>query len=295
VESSTGRLLGTIDAAAAHVQVHPGAVHLHQGVSYVVDELDLDDAVALVHAEDPDWTTHPRDVTNLSIVSVTSRIDAGPVGLFFGTVDVTSQVVSYQRRRLATGEVIDTRPLELPVRQLRTAAVWWTVSPAATERAGVDAADLPGALHAAEHAAIGLLPLVATCDRWDIGGLSTVAHQDTEAPTVFVYDGHPGGAGFAERAFHSAGSWLHATREAVATCGCDAGCPSCVQSPKCGNGNDPLTKDGAVRVLATVLAALAPISATHDSPPPAPDPERAARVRPGGVRPGTKPASGESG
>jgi DEAD/DEAH box helicase domain-containing protein len=256
VESSTGRLLGTVDGGSAHTQVHTGAVHLHQGVSYVVDELDLDDSVALVHAEEPDWTTHPRDVTNLDIVSVSSQVDAGPVGLFLGTVDVTGQVVGYQRRRIGTGEVIDTRPLDLPVRQLRTTAVWWTISPNELDRRGIEAPDIPGALHAAEHAAIGLLPLVATCDRWDIGGLSTAAHPDTEAPTVFVYDGHPGGAGFAERAYHAAAQWLRATRDVIGSCGCEAGCPSCVQSPKCGNGNDPLSKKDAVRVLDAVLAAL---------------------------------------
>ena len=256
VESATGRLLGTIDAGSAHVQVHTGAVHLHQGRSYVVDELDLEDGVALVHAEEPDWSTHPRDVTNLSVVSVESYVDAGPVGLFLGTVDVSSQVVSYQRRRIATGEVIDTRPLNLPARQLRTTAVWWTISPGALASAGVDWPTVPGALHAAEHASIGLLPLVATCDRWDIGGLSTAMHPDTEAPTVFVYDGHPGGAGFAERAYHAARDWLGATRAAVADCGCETGCPSCVQSPKCGNGNDPLAKPEAVLVLDALLSAL---------------------------------------
>jgi DEAD/DEAH box helicase domain-containing protein len=256
VESATGRLLGTVDRGSAHVHVHTGAVHLHQGRSYLVDQLDLDDGVALVHAEEPDWSTHARDVTSLSVVSVESRVDAGPVGLFLGTVDVTAQVVSYQRRRIATGEVIDTRPLDLPARQLRTTAVWWTMSPGALARAGVAAADVPGALHAAEHAAIGLLPLVATCDRWDIGGLSTALHPDTGVATVFVYDGHPGGAGFAERAYHAAGEWLGATRDAVARCPCEAGCPSCVQSPKCGNGNEPLAKADAVRVLDGVLAAL---------------------------------------
>jgi DEAD/DEAH box helicase domain-containing protein len=257
VESKTGRLLGTVDGGSAHFQVHPGAVYLHQGVSYVVDDLDLDDAVALVHAEEPDFTTHARDVTDLSVLSVRSYVDAGPVGLFLGEVEVTSQVVAYQRRRLSTGEVMDTRPLDLPERCLRTVAVWWTISPGALADAGVAAADIPGALHAAEHAAIGLLPLVATCDRWDIGGLSTAAHPDTDAPTVFVYDGHPGGAGFAERAFAVATEWLGATRSAIASCGCETGCPSCVQSPKCGNGNSPLGKDDAVRVLDLVREELA--------------------------------------
>jgi DEAD/DEAH box helicase domain-containing protein len=236
--------------------LHTGAVYLHQGVSYLVDELDLDDAVALVHPADPDWSTHARDVTDLSVVNVRSYVDAGPVGLFLGDVDVTNQVVSYQRRRLGTGEVIDTRPLDLPVRELRTVAVWFTVSPHSLVAAGVEPSDFPGALHAAEHAAIGLLPLMATCDRWDIGGLSTANHADTEAPTVFVYDGHPGGAGFAERAYATAAAWLTATREAIASCDCETGCPSCVQSPKCGNGNNPLAKDAAVTVLDTVLAAL---------------------------------------
>ena len=260
VESSTGRLLGTADPASSHFLLHAGAVYLHQGVSYLVDDLNLDDACALVHAEEPDWSTHARDVTSLSVVSVRSYLDAGPVGMFLGEVDVTSQVVSYQRRRIASGEVLDTRPLDLPARELRTVAVWFTVSPAALAAAGVGVADVPGALHAAEHAAIGLLPLVATCDRWDIGGLSTAAHPDTEAPTVFVYDGHPGGAGFAERAYRAAAAWLAATRDAIAECGCEAGCPSCVQSPKCGNGNNPLAKAEAVRVLDVVLANLSAIS-----------------------------------
>ncbi|MEO3923905.1 DEAD/DEAH box helicase [Micromonosporaceae bacterium B7E4] len=267
VESSTGRLLGTVDPASSHFQVHPGAVYLHQGVSYVVDDLDLDDGCALVHAEEPDWSTHPRDVTSLSVVSVRSYLDCGPVGMFLGEVDVTSQVVSYQRRRLASGEVLATLPLDLPARELRTVAVWFTVSPESLAAAGVEAAEVPGALHAAEHAAIGLLPLVATCDRWDIGGLSTANHPDTEAPTVFVYDGHPGGAGFAERAYRAAAAWLSATRDAIAECGCEAGCPSCVQSPKCGNGNNPLAKPEAVRVLDVVLTNLAKMAPAEPRTP----------------------------
>jgi DEAD/DEAH box helicase domain-containing protein len=259
VEEPTGRLLGTVDPESSHSMLHTGAVYLHQGVTYVVDDLDLEDAIALVHPEEPDWTTQARDVIDLSVVSVRSYVDAGPVGLFLGEVDVTSQVVSYQRRRIATGELIDTRPLELPARELRTVAVWFTVSPRALEAAGISPADFPGALHAAEHAGIGLLPLIATCDRWDIGGLSTANHVDTQAPTVFVYDGHPGGAGFAERAYEAATEWLRATRVAIASCVCESGCPSCVQSPKCGNGNNPLHKPGAIRVLDVVLQALAAV------------------------------------
>jgi DEAD/DEAH box helicase domain-containing protein len=255
VEDATGRLLGTVDAGASHTTVHAGAVYLHQGETYLVEELDLDSAVALVRAANPDWTTHARDVTDLEVVAVDERIAAGAVTLNFGTVDVTNQVVSFLRRRLATGEVLDEQPLDLPPRQLRTRAVWYTITDSALAEARV-MDDIPGAVHAAEHAAIGLLPLVATCDRWDIGGLSTDLHPDTGLATVFVYDGHPGGAGFAERGFHAASTWLGATRSAIVDCGCDSGCPSCVQSPKCGNGNDPLDKAGAVRVLDTVLRGL---------------------------------------
>jgi DEAD/DEAH box helicase domain-containing protein len=257
VEADTGRVLGTVDQWAAHNTVHPGALYLHQGAAYVVDELDLDDAVALVHGEDPNWTTAARDITDIRVVSTLRQRDLGDVSLHFGTVDVTNQVVSYLRRRIATGEVLDETALDLPVRQLRTRAVWYTLSAAAVARCCRMPIDLPGAAHAAEHAAIGLLPLFATCDRWDIGGVSTALHEDTGRATVFVYDGHPGGAGFAARGYDQAAAWLAATRSAVAACECEAGCPSCVQSPKCGNGNEPLDKAGAVRLLDVVLAALA--------------------------------------
>ena len=255
VETGTGRLLGTVDAGAAHSQVHAGAVYLHQGASYLVDALDLTESVAMVHAEDPDWTTWARDVTDIAVVATMRSRALGDVELSFGTVDVTNQVVSYLRKQVATGEVLDERPLDLPARQLRTRAVWYTVATRRLEGCGLDPAQLPGAAHAAEHAAIGLLPLYATCDRWDIGGVSTAQHADTGRLTVFVYDGHPGGAGFAARGFDAAPAWLAATRAAVAACECTTGCPSCVQSPKCGNGNDPLDKAGAVVLLDIVLAA----------------------------------------
>ena len=257
IEAGTGRLLGTVDGGAAHATVHEGALYVHRGDTFVVDEYDVEDACAVVHAESPEWTTVARDVTDLAVVRTERSRRTGTVTAHTGVVDVTNQVVAYQRRRTGTGEVLAEFPLDLPARQLRTRAVWLTLDPAAVQRAEVDELDLPGALHAAEHAAIGILPLLATCDRWDLGGLSTALHPDTGTPTVFVYDGHPGGAGFSERGYAALRAWLQATRATVASCECEQGCPSCVQSPKCGNGNDPLDKAAAVRVLDVVLDELA--------------------------------------
>ncbi|MGR3936188.1 DEAD/DEAH box helicase [Streptomyces sp. BRA346] len=254
VEAATGRLLGTVDASAAHTTVHEGAVHLHQGRSYIVRQLDLEDSVALVEEASPPYSTTARDTTAISILETTTEIPWGDARLCFGSVEVTNQVVSFLRRKLISGEVLGETKLDLPPRTLRTRAVWWTVTEDQLEDARVHPQALGGALHAAEHASIGILPLFATCDRWDIGGVSVPLHPDTLLPTVFVYDGHPGGAGFAERAFHTAARWLTATREAIAACECEAGCPSCIQSPKCGNGNDPLDKRAAIRLLTTLLA-----------------------------------------
>jgi len=256
VDGPSGTLLGTVDLATAPAMVHPGAVYLHRGNSFVVDSLDLTDSVALVHAEEPEWTTNAREITDISIADLERSQLFAEIGVQFGSVEVSHQVVSYQRRRL-TGELIDETPLDLPVRQLTTKAVWYTLDPGRCDEAGLAAADLPGALHAAEHAAIGLLPLFASCDRWDIGGVSTALHPDTGRPTVFVYDGHPGGAGFADRGHAVLADWLAATLTTIESCECRGGCPSCVQSPKCGNGNDPLDKDAARILLRLVLDALA--------------------------------------
>ncbi|GAB3130390.1 DEAD/DEAH box helicase [Tsukamurella serpentis] len=256
VEQATGRLLGTVDFTRALSTVHEGAVHVHQGESYLVDELDLDDGLALVHAEEPEWTTSAREDLDVRVTAVHSAEVLGEVTARFVSVEVTSRVVGYLRT-LRTGEVLDAVELDLPETTLATRAALLTLTPETLEGAGLAPERWPGALHAAEHAAIGLLPLVASCDRWDIGGLSTALHEDTGLPSIFVYDGYPGGAGFAERGYESIATWLVATRDAVAACECPSGCPSCVQSPKCGNGNDPLDKAGAIIVLDLVLAALA--------------------------------------
>jgi DEAD/DEAH box helicase domain-containing protein len=261
VDEGSGRLLGTVDLHRAPSAVHTGAVHLHRGESYVVQDLDLRMGVALVRPQRPDWTTIARSTSTVSMTSVhDERSHPGGVRIGVGPVEVTEQVVGYLRR-LPDGELLDVIGLDMPRHTLHTRAVWYTICLDSLAAAGICESRVPGALHAAEHAAIGLLPLFAGCDRWDIGGLSTALHADTGEPTVIVYDGYPGGAGFADRGHDVLQAWLAAVRNAVAACSCAAGCPSCVQSPKCGNGNHPLDKDGAVAVLDVVLGAIAPVRA----------------------------------
>jgi DEAD/DEAH box helicase domain-containing protein len=254
VLADSGELLGTADEHRAYGTLHPGAVYLHQGDQYVVRALDLVDRVALVDAADPDFYTQSRDVTDIDVVDVLEdSAEFGTAAMSYGVVRVTNQVTSYVKKLVSTNDVIDEIPLPLPPVTLETKAVWWTLPPALIDRAAVDARRLPGAIHAAEHCAIGLLPLVATCDRWDIGGVSTPMHQDTGLTTIFVYDGYPGGAGVTERGFRDARRWLEATAERLRECPCPSGCPSCVQSPKCGNGNEPLDKTAAASLLAAIL------------------------------------------
>ena len=253
VEESTGRLLGTVDAASADAQVHEGAVYVHQGRTHVVEHLDLDGPVALVRERDVDYRTWAHWMSTVEIREVRHERRAGPVTWGFGTVDTTEQVTSFTKRRLPDLANVGGEMLDLPPRTMRTTAVWWTAPLEVLQAALLDDGSAPGALHAAEHASIGLLPLLATCDRWDLGGLSTALHADTGCATVFVHDAYPGGAGFAERGYHLGPRWLAATRDAIAACRCSTGCPACVQSPKCGNGNDPLDKAGALRLLDVVL------------------------------------------
>jgi len=256
VERATGRLVGTVDEPSAHFLAHDGAVYSHQGELYTVTRLDLEERIALVEQGDPGYSTIARELTSIDVTAELTSSSWGPATVCFGDVHVSRQVVSYARRSTETGLLVGEEVLDLPLRSLQTKAVWWTISPA--QRAALAAAgvDLPGAAHAAEHAAIGLLPLLAACDRWDVGGVSADLHPATGRLTVFVYDGHPGGAGFAERGFAVAQAWLRSTADAIADCECTAGCPSCIQSPKCGNGNQPLAKDGAVALLGALLAGV---------------------------------------
>jgi DEAD/DEAH box helicase domain-containing protein len=254
VEAGTGTLLGTVDESRAFVQVHPGAIYLHQGEQYEVAQLDLERKVALVNRSDADWYTQSRDTTDIEVLDVLAESKVGETPMFFGSVRVTNHIVAFVRKLHMSGEVLDTVPLDLPPQVLDTRAVWWAVPDQVIARAGVSPAALPGAAHAAEHAAIGLLPLVATCDRWDVGGVSTAFHPDTGSCAIFIYDGYPGGAGINERGFAAAERWLRATLEAIRGCPCQSGCPSCVQSPKCGNGNEPLDKSGAAALLEEMLS-----------------------------------------
>ena len=257
VEATTGRVVGTVDASSAHATAHAGAVYVHRGETWLVETLDLEEHVATIERAEVDFSTTARELTEITIDRELDHRVWGGARVSFGTVDVSHQVVSYLRRRQPSGDVIDEVPLDLPVQTLETQAVWWTLDESLLDESGLLSADLPGAAHAAEHCSIGLLPLFATCDRWDIGGVSTARHSDTGRLTVFVYDGHPGGAGFSARGFEAARAWLTATRETIRSCGCPDGCPSCVQSPKCGNQNHPLDKSGAVRLLDVVLAEAA--------------------------------------
>jgi DEAD/DEAH box helicase domain-containing protein len=254
VDTATGALIGDVDEARAHRQVHTGAIYLHQGRTYRITELDLERHHALAEeAGQLGYTTRPRSDTDVTVLEQLegSWWDEVEVGL--ARVEVTTQVVGYEVLRLGSDEVIDRHELDLPPVELRTVAVWYAIPDEVLEAAGVRPAEVPGSLHAAEHAAIGMLPLLALCDRWDIGGLSTALHPDTGRPSVFVYDGYAGGAGLAERSYRRLAEHLGLTRGTIATCRCRDGCPSCVQSPKCGNGNDPLDKAGAVRVLDLLL------------------------------------------
>jgi DEAD/DEAH box helicase domain-containing protein len=253
VDEDAGDIIGTQEADTAFSFLHPGAVYLHMGESYLVHDLDIERRVATVRRFFDNYYTHPRRETNTEILTEETHERHGPVSLHLGTVVVSSQVIAYQKKRMGSDEVLGVEELDLPVQHFVTEGLWLTL-PLELIPDERTLRRLPGALHAIEHALIALLPLLAMCDRWDIGGLSIAVHHQTELPTIFVHDGHPGGVGIARQGFARFERWLQDTRALVRDCPCEAGCPSCIQSPKCGNWNDPLDKDLALALLGAMLA-----------------------------------------
>ena len=247
VDGRSGELLGGVEAERAFSTVHPGAVYLHLGISYEVRELDVDARRAIVERFEGDWYTQPKKETETFIERTDEMRETLGVKLSFGDVSVTEQVIAFQRKRLSDHEVIDTIGIELPEQNFPTQALWYVLPPNLAGALPTEV--LLGSLHATEHSQIAVLPLLAMCDRWDIGGLSTNVHYQTASPTIFVYDGHPGGVGIARRGFDEFERLVADAVRLIAECPCEDGCPSCVQSPKCGNLNEPLHKAGALRLM----------------------------------------------
>jgi DEAD/DEAH box helicase domain-containing protein len=252
VDVSSGEVLGTVEAARAFSTVHQGAVYLHLGRSYEVVELDLDARRTMVKPFTGDWYTQPKKETDTWIEQLLDQRSVCGVKLSFGKVAVSETVIAYQRKKLSDHEVIDLQALDLPETTFSTQALWYELPPEVCEHE-FPRSHLLGALHAAEHAQIAVLPLLAMCDRWDIGGLSTNAHPQTGVPTIFIYDGHPGGVGITRQGFRAFDVLVGDAHRLVSECPCESGCPSCVQSPKCGNLNEPLSKAGAIEMMGRML------------------------------------------
>ncbi|HEX6115657.1 MAG TPA: DEAD/DEAH box helicase [Solirubrobacterales bacterium] len=256
VEAASGEMLGTVEAERAFSTVHPGAVYLHFGRSYEVRELDVDARRAIVEPFDGDWYTQPKKETEVFIEEVAERRMIGGIELSFGEVSVTEQVMAFQRKSLSDHEVIELVALELPEQNFPTQALWYALPDELAGPAALGPDIQLGALHATEHSQIAVLPLLAMCDRWDIGGLSTNVHFQTGQPTIFIYDGHPGGVGISRQGFERFDRLVADAARLVGECPCRAGCPSCVQSPKCGNLNEPLHKAGALELMEATINAI---------------------------------------
>ncbi len=253
VTTDTGSVLGTIERERAYSTVHEGAIYLHLGESYRVVALDLTARSALVEPFAGDYYTQTKKETTTAIEETLRTEPRLGLELAFGRVSVTEQVIGYQKKSIRDQSTLDLVALDLPETTFETEAVWYVPEP--EQLAELEQMPrLLGTLHAAEHAMIAILPLWAMCDRWDIGGLSTNLHFQTGRPTVFVYDGHSGGVGITERGFEAFEGWVEDTAKMLSGCPCESGCPSCVQSPKCGNLNEPLDKVGALTLLQRMLA-----------------------------------------
>jgi DEAD/DEAH box helicase domain-containing protein len=248
IDAFQGCLLETVEATVAFFQIYPGAIYLHQGESYLTTALDLLRHVALAEPTSVGYYTQAKDITDISVVEIAKEKNHG-VRIYLGDVNVTTTVVSFKKKRQFTEEVIGEEPLDLPSQSFPTKALWFDLPQRAISRIANAGLDFHGGLHACEHAAISILPLFALCDRNDIGGVSTPFHPDTGKAQIFIYDAYPGGIGIAEKGFEIVSELWQATLKVVEECPCQDGCPSCVQSPKCGNNNQPLDKKAALILL----------------------------------------------
>ncbi len=254
IDASSGELIGTIEAGRAYSTVHDGAIYLHLGRSYVVRELDLDARRAHLEPQSADYFTQAKRESMTYIDRLESRRESHGVTLSYGSVIYSETVLGYQRKSLQDHSVIDFQGLDLPTTEFTTRALWYELGPLIEAEAFAPEHVL-GALHALEHGQIAVLPLIAMCDRWDIGGLSTNAHPQTGGPTIFIHDGHPGGVGITRRGYEAFDHLVADARRLIGECPCQSGCPSCVQSPKCGNLNEPLSKAGALELLRRLASA----------------------------------------
>ena len=248
IDTSSGELFGTVELARAYGTVHEGAVYLHMGRSYHVLELDLAGRRALLEPFDGNYFTQAKREIMIYITRSHAQREPCGVTLSFGEIVYAETVLGYQRKGLQDHQVIDFQTLDLPTVEFSTRALWYELDGLIAEEP-FPPEMLLGALHALEHGQIAVLPLIAMCDRWDIGGLSTNAHPQTGVPTIFIYDGHPGGVGITRRGYDEFERLVGDARRLIGECTCRSGCPSCVQSPKCGNLNEPLSKRGALELL----------------------------------------------
>lgn len=253
IDASTGQLLENIESTTAFFQVHPGAIYLHQGESYIITELNLVSRCAYALPSEENYYTQSKDLTDLAILETVLEKDSDNSKVYLGEVEVTTTVIGFRKKRVYTDEMIGEEPLDLPPQSFRTIALWFDMPPQIDSILAGKELDFAGGLHATEHAAIGMLPLFALCDRNDIGGVSTPLHPDTGQAQIFIYDAHPGGVGIAEKGFELITELWSETLKLISECPCDEGCPSCVQSPKCGNNNQPLDKKAAVSILQSLL------------------------------------------
>ena len=249
--------LGTLEVPRVYRDGHPGAIYLHQGAQWQVTKLDGDAKQVLVKEVDVEHYTEPRGEDHIEIVQVERRRDLGGVSWCWGQVRAREQVTGYVTKHVSTQKILSEHALDMPLHEYETKAAWWELPSAWRKEFAEAGLDFAGAIHALEHAQIALLPVFALCDRWDLGGVSYWSQPQLDQPAIFIYDGHAGGAALAEQGWEIVGPWLDAVEELLRECPCDEGCPACIQSPKCGNGNKPLDKAGAKELVRRLKARLA--------------------------------------